>query len=126
MQVDKEHYRKSADGALGHKGLGHLDPVTAAETGMPGPYDNGWQRVSNVSHLVTDWMGDHGFLKKLSARLVRPNVFGDVWMLSGEVTEKSIVDGESIVYLKISGMNQLGEETTTGVAAVRLPSRNNR
>jgi acyl dehydratase len=118
-----DHWVKSADtGVSEHVGGGHLDGRSAEAKGMPGPYDNLNQRTSWLGHLVTDWMGDAGFLKGLNCQLRRPNVFGDTQFLSGVVRDKFVdEDGDSVVSLTLEGINQIGERTTTGSAVVQLP-----
>jgi acyl dehydratase len=124
VEANAEHWRKSRSGAFEHVGQGHIEPDGAHKWGMPGPYDNGLQRTAWLGHLVTDWMGDAGFMKALSCRIERPNVFGDVTWLSGSVTRRYVDEnGDHVVDLTLSGRNQLGEITTRGSAAVLLPSR---
>lgn len=101
----------------------HLDPNLADEVGMPGPYDIGHQRVGWVSHMLTNWMGDDGFLKRLNVRVSRPNVFGDTTWCRGEVTGKRIEDGALLVDVNVWCENQRGERTADGTATIALPGR---
>ena len=39
-------------------------PEHAHEIGMPGAYDQGWQRISWAGHLLTNWCGDRGFVRR--------------------------------------------------------------
>ena len=50
----------------------HEDFQLAAGRGMPAPFDNGVMRFAWVAPLVTNWMGDHGFLKRLYVQVKRP------------------------------------------------------
>jgi acyl dehydratase len=120
-----EHWTEPDDGhPAEHVGQGHLETAVAESMGMPGPYDNVNQRTSWLGHLITDWMGDSGFLKELTCQLRRPNVFGDTQFLTGSVTKKHVDPaGDPLVSLALSGTNQLGELTTVGTAVVRLPAR---
>ena len=43
----------------------HWESEFAREVGVPGLYDYGPQRIAWASTLVTNWMGDSGFLKRL-------------------------------------------------------------
>ncbi|MFD9552377.1 MaoC family dehydratase N-terminal domain-containing protein [Nocardia salmonicida] len=101
-------------------GLGHIDPDTASEVGMPGAYGNGAQKSAWMAHTVLNWIGDEGFMTELETRLRRPDVFGDVVWCSAAVTGKP---SPGIVELSLSAANQDGEVTATGRAAVRLPVR---
>ena len=118
------YYKVEETGSLEFSERGHYDMYMARELGMPGPYDNGFQRTSWLAHLVTDWMGDAGFLKTLSSRLPLPNVFGDTTWVAGTVVDKARGDdGIPIVAVDIQATNQLGEVTTTGRATVVLPTK---
>ena len=99
----------------------HWEPALARASGIPGGYDFGFQRVSWMSHIVTDWMGDHGFLAELQVKLTGMNILGDTTWINGEVSEVDTAAGLATV--SIASTNQLGEETTRGWAKVRLPSR---
>ena len=99
----------------------HWEPALARASGIPGGYDFGFQRVSWMSHIVTDWMGDHGVLEELQVKLVGMNILGDITWIRGEVTEIDAAAGLATVAIR--SMNQLDEETTRGWAKVRLPRR---
>jgi len=124
MSANPDFYYKSSSGGHEFSERGHYDAKMAAELGMPGPYDNGLQRTAWLGQLLTDWMGDAGFLSKLSSRLHLPNVFADTTWITGEVIGKSEGDdGEGRIDVVLEGRNQLGEKSTSGTAQVRLPKR---
>jgi acyl dehydratase len=109
-----------------HPAAGHFDVEIAHEIGMPGAYDQGWQRINWAGHLLTNWCGDRGFVRKLTGRVVKPNLVGDLTRMHGEVTGKrkvAGVDGEAVVDIRWWGENQRGERNCSGEATVRLPSR---
>jgi acyl dehydratase len=87
------------------------------------PLDLGFQRVSWLGHLITNWMSDLGFLKKLEARLNGLVRFGDTLWCQGKVAGKRKEGDECLVDLELSCNNQQGEITTTGKAVVALPSK---
>jgi acyl dehydratase len=103
--------------------LPHLDEKAAKEVGLPGAYDFGSQRISYLSMLLTNWMGDDGFLWKLRAELRRFNMVGDTTWFKGKVTGKRIEEERCCVDIECWGENQRGEITTPGKATVILPSR---
>jgi acyl dehydratase len=103
-------------------GMGHYKSEVAQAVGMPGVYDNGWMRTSWMSQVVTDWMGDHAFLRSMEAKLIRPNLMGDTTWFHGQITGRDADgDGQGLVTLDLKGVNQLGEVTCTGSATVILP-----
>ena len=95
----------------------------AREVGMPGGYDVGPQRISWMGQLMTNWMGDDGFLRRLSVSVRRPNIFGDVSWCRADVVDKRVDDGAHVVELELRIENQLGEVTAKGTATIALPSR---
>lgn len=109
--------------ALEYTGIGHHRDSVAKEVGVPGTYDYGPQRTAWMCSLVTNWMGDAGFLKRLRAEMRRFNVVGDTTWCRGRVVRKYDRDGHRLVDLDIWANNQRDERTTLGVATVALPSR---
>jgi acyl dehydratase len=100
----------------------HWDAEIARQSGLPAGYDFGGQRIAWLIHAVTDWMGDAGVLKTLSARLLRPNLIGDLTTIRGEVVETSTVDDRTgAVRCRVVATNQRGEETAGAEAVVWLP-----
>jgi len=106
-----------------HPAAGHFDVEIAHEIGMPGAYDQGWQRTNWGAHLVTNWMGDHGVVRKFGGRVTKPNLVGDLTKLTGEVIEKRKEGKDALVEVEWWGTNQRGEKNCNGTALVRLPSR---
>jgi acyl dehydratase len=98
----------------------HEDFHLAAQRGMPGPFDNGVMRFAWVCPLLTNWMGDHGFLRRLYVQVRTPAIYGDTTWYQGTVAEKA---PGGVVKIRLSGVNQVGITTTTGDAEVVLPSR---
>ncbi|KQX42524.1 hypothetical protein ASD04_00705 [Devosia sp. Root436] len=106
-----------------HPAAGHFDVEIAREVGMPAAYDQGWQRIGWAGHLLTNWAGDMGFVRKLDGRVTRPNLVGDLTKLTGKVTGKSIEGGEALIDIEWWGTNQRDQRNCNGTARVRLPSR---
>ncbi|MGH6916176.1 MAG: hypothetical protein ACREJ0_00550, partial [Geminicoccaceae bacterium] len=99
----------------------HEDFNLAAQRGMPGPFDNGVMRFAWVAPLLTNWMGDDGFLKRLYVQVRQPAIYGDTQTYRGTVTGKDAE--QSAVQVEITGTNQEGEISTRGKAEVVLPRR---
>ena len=98
----------------------HWDEAMARAVGVPGPYDYGPERVAWLGHLVTNWMGDAGLLRRLNARVLRHNLIGDTTWCRGTVTGK---EPGGVVHLSLHADNQRGETTASGIATVVLPER---
>ncbi len=113
-----------AGGGIEYTGIGHHRESIAKEVGVPGTYDYGPQRSSWMASLVTNWMGDSAFLKRVRTEMRRFNTMGDCTWCKGRVSRKYIKDKHALVDIEITGENQRGELTTPGLATVILPSRN--
>lgn len=113
-----------AGGGIEYTGIGHHRESTAKEVGVPGVYDYGPQRSSWMASMVTNWMGDAGFLKRCRTEMRRFNTMGDSTWCRGRVSRKYIKDNHCLVDIELRGENQRGELTTPGLATVILPSRN--
>ena len=98
----------------------HWDERLAESIGMPGPYDYGPQRIAWFDHRISDWVGDEGWLDRLSVKLTAPNFVGDTTWINGVVMDKS--DNGS-VSLKLTCEDQRGRTTATAIAKVTLPCR---
>ena len=68
----------------------HWDEAFALEVGAPGAYDYGPERCSWLTHQITNWMGDDGFLRKSKCQIRRHNPDGDVIFIDGAVTRKFV------------------------------------
>jgi acyl dehydratase len=110
----------------------HWDADLAARVGVPGAYDYGPERISWLGHLMTNWIGDDGFLRRLNAQVRRHNLVGDLTRCSGRVTRKWEEPGVggapqatvvSLVECEVEATNQRGEVTAKGVAVAELPTR---
>lgn len=116
---DPSYYAAAISPSIGHQNA----KVAVSELGMPGPYDNGPQRIGFMTGCVTNWMGDDGFLRYLGVRLKLPVIFGDTTFTKGRVTGKRIEDGRGLVDAEIRAENQLGQVTARGTAVIELPRR---
>jgi len=113
-----------AGGGVEYTGIGHHRESVAKEVGVPGTYDYGPQRSAWLATLVTNWMGDAGFLKRIKTELRRFNTMGDTTWCKGKVTKKYKQEGYALVDLEIWAENQRGEMTApNGRATVMLPSK---
>ena len=101
----------------------HWDSGWAQAIGNPMAYDYGVMRDCHLSHFVTDWMGDEGWLMWQSSEIRKFNYIGDTHTLTGEVVNKWTEDGRYLVDIEMRGTNQRGIVTCPATATVALPSR---
>jgi acyl dehydratase len=91
--------------------------------GLPAPMDEGPIRAAQPSQLMTDWIGDDGWLSKLSLQVRRPIYAGDTTTWQGRVTDKRLKNNQHLVECEYRAENQRGQISTRGNATVILPSR---
>jgi len=101
----------------------HWDEEFAHMVGTPGAYDYGPERCSWLTHHLTNWMGDAGFLRKSSCKIRRHNPEGDMLTFTGKVVRKSVENGRHLVEIAQEAHNQDGELSVVGSGVVELPSR---
>ncbi len=99
----------------------HEDPNLSGQRGMPGPFDNGVMRFAWAAPLLTNWLGDAGFLERLRLTIHAPVLYGDTSWYTGTVVSKHEAADRTRVRVRVTGTNQLGAVTTAGDADVLLP-----
>jgi acyl dehydratase len=101
----------------------HWDEAFALEVGAPGAYDYGPERCSWLTHQITNWAGDEGFLRKSKCQIRRHNPEGDVIFIDGQVTRKFVEGGKHLVEISQKAITHRDELSASGIAIVELPSR---
>ena len=102
----------------------HLESdVMAVEVGTPGAYDYGPERCSWLTHHMTNWIGDDGFLTRHKCQIRRHNPDGDVIFIDGEIVRKFEEDGRKFVEVQQRAETHRGELSAIGTAVAELPGR---
>jgi acyl dehydratase len=101
----------------------HWEEEFAREVGAPGAYDYGPERSSWLTHHLTNWMGDDGFLRSASCKIRRHNPAGDMLFIKGKVLRKYVEEGRHLVEIEQEARNQDDELSVLGSGVVELPSR---
>ena len=105
----------------------YKDLLSARALGFKMPVARGLHRFALASQVITNWMGDLGFLRRVSLDLPNHYCYGDTMWVSGQVARKfeETVGNENYyaVELKLSGNNQLGQTLVDGTAVVYLPEK---
>jgi acyl dehydratase len=102
----------------------HWEDALATDVGTPGAYDYGPERCSWLTHHLTNWMGDEGFLRHHATQIRHHNVVGDWIRITGTVTGKSVdADGHHEVTIEQVARNQHGDVSAIGTGTVWLPSK---
>jgi len=131
--VSLREYRKKPAWAFRDTDTFALEPIYAVHynrqaanaMGLPYSYDVGTQRHCWQIHLLTNWMGDEGWLMRSKAEYRRFVYLSDVVRISGRVTSKYLNEtGEYCVDIETHALNQRDEDVMPGTATVALPSKN--
>lgn len=104
---------------------GHYDNKWAVEMDhIPGAIAHGYQVITYLGQMLTDWVSPNGWLRKLSSQVRAQTYVGDSLTFKGKVTAKRRQDGANVLECAVSGENQDGLVVVQGMATVYLPSRN--
>lgn len=105
----------------------HWDDWMAAEIGMPSAYDYGSQRGGYATYFASNWAGDDGWVAKLDFQFRGMFFNGDVFRITGEVTDKwrGAKTGTGYVEVKFKSINNRGDDIMPGTAIFALPSQEN-
>ena len=101
----------------------HWEDEMATLVGTPAAYDYGPERCSWMTHHLTNWMSDAGFLRHIAVEIRRHNPVGDTLYITGEVMRTFKEDGAYFVEIKQIATQQDGELSVRATGVVRLPSR---
>jgi hypothetical protein len=76
-----------------------------------------------MTHHLTNWAGDSGFLRHIEVKIRRHNPVGDTLYIDGEVTRTYTEDGAHYAAITQKAVQQDGELSVLATGTVRLPSR---
>lgn len=100
----------------------HWEEEFALRVGAPGAYDYGPERCSWLTHHMTNWMGDDGFLRRAHCKIRRHNPAGDMLFITGKVLRKYVENSRHLVEIEQEARNQDNELSVLGGGVVELPS----
>jgi acyl dehydratase len=101
----------------------HYDKDFAIANGLPGVILHGALKNGFLGQLMTDFAGEHGWLRKLAVQYRGMDQPGTKVVCRGKITKKYVENGQHLVDCEIWLENAKGEKTTPGTATVVLPSR---
>jgi acyl dehydratase len=105
----------------------HYDKAYATQhDGLPDVLVNGSWKQHVLIQLLTDWVGETGWLLRMKFQYRGMNVPGDTLTAWGRVTGKEERNGLGLVDVEIGLKNQDGVESSPGTATVVLPLRRGR
>lgn len=105
----------------------HYNQSATKAAGMPYPYDIGTQRHTWLIQMLTNWIGDYGWLKRCSAKYTGFVFFSDAVTLGGQVRRVyQDEQGFGCVDVITTAVNQRGEEVMKGDSTVYLPLKSAR
>ncbi len=119
FRTDREpDFRRSYDPTLKIYLQSSAIQGTVPRQGAAGMQTEAWRNM-----VLTNWMGDDGFLWKSKTQIRGFNMGGDVTWCKGKVIKKYCDNGKYCVDIELWCENQRGVVTIPGSATVILPSR---
>ena len=101
----------------------HFDPTFARKAGHEDVFMNTGFVQAVLVRLISAWMGDAGFLKRLKVEMRRQHRPGDTMSVRGKVLRKQVRDGEGCIDLEVWTENEREGIATPAEATVVLPRR---
>ena len=101
----------------------HFDPAFAKKSGHEDVFMNTGFVQAALVRLITDWMGDAGFLKRLYVEMRRQHRPGDTMLCRGRVLRKGLRDSSPCVDLEVWTENEREGVATPAEATIVLPRR---
>jgi len=92
----------------------HWEREWANELGIPVSYDYGGLREAFLTNIVTNWMGDEGWLWRMSCEHRKFVYTGDTYWIRGRVKDKAMTERGGEVCLEIWVQNQWGTIVSPG------------
>ena len=84
---------------------------------------SGAYRQALLMHMLTEWIGPRGWLKKMSIRHTYSTFEGDLMRFAAKIREKSPDFSENWISCDLEGTNQENREILTGHCTLLLPKR---
>jgi acyl dehydratase len=108
-------------GASGDHNPIHLDDEQARSGGLPGVIAHGMLSMAFLGQALTGWVPQTA-IRSFSARFTAMAFPGDTITCKGVVVARQEENGETLVDLELSAVNQDGRQTLAGNARVALPA----
>lgn len=108
-------------GASGDHNPIHLDDEQARSGGLPGVIAHGMLSMAFLGQALTGWVPQTA-IRSFSARFTAMAFPGDTITCKGVVVARQVENGETLLDLELSAVNQDGRQTLAGNARVALPA----
>ena len=106
-------------GASGDFNPMHHDDTIASQVGNPSVVGHGMLTMGLAARVVKDWFGPEA-IRKFQVRFAKQVWPGDVLTCTAKVTGKREENGEQVVDLDVSVVNQDGTQAITGSATAAV------
>lgn len=101
----------------------HYDSAFARKSGHKEVFVNTGFIHAALVRVLTDWMGNAGFLRRLKFEMRRQHRLGDMMVCRARVVAKEERGGDACVDLEVWAENEREGVVTPGEATVILPRR---
>ena len=100
----------------------HYDKDYAQNAGLPGVIVHGWLSFSFIAQVLTNWIGEHGIIKKIGINYRGMFFPGEDITCKAFITKKYIEGTDHRIDLEIWAENPNGEKNAIGNATIVLPT----
>jgi hypothetical protein len=101
----------------------HLQDSTAQGYGLPRAVAAGAQMTCWLSNMITNWMGNTGFIKQINHQYRRPLWRDSLVICKAKVTKKYVLGSEHLVDLAYTLEDHNGDfPVPNGIATISLPT----
>jgi hypothetical protein len=102
----------------------HWEPQLAQQIGVQSSYDIGPMRFGMLSHYLTNFAGDDGWVYYMRTEYRAFNYMGDTTWLSGEITGARTDEALGpLIEIDVRGVNQRGGENLRGKGIILVASK---
>ena len=91
--------------------------------GLEAQAATGPQLTSWLIHLITNWIGDQGFLSRLKATIAETPLLGSTTTFTGSIVDRGKSEMGNWCELAIEGHLQIDEKIIYATALIRLPAK---
>lgn len=101
----------------------HLSDGCAQAMGQPYAISFGTLLEVNFGHALSNWAGDHAFVRSMDNRILAPMFVGETAYIQGSVSKVHEEDGRGLVELSLQAQQQDGIPVGRHRAIIQLPHR---
>jgi hypothetical protein len=101
----------------------HLDDGSARAMGQPYAITFGALIENHFAHALSNWGGDHSFVRLMDNRVLAPMYLGETARITGGVTRTFEEHGRGLVEVMLTAVQNDGIQVASNKSIIQLPHR---